>query len=96
MRKRRSTIDAMDKIAEIADPALLAGAAGASAFALTLLGGWLCLRALRGGGCRWRRAPRPTETTLRRWVCAECGVDAFATGRRPPRECKRSLRPAPL
>ncbi len=88
----------MESVAEM-PAALLAAAAGTAAFALTLLGGWLALRALRrpgSGRCHWRRAAQRPETALRRWVCADCGVDAWSAGRSPPRECKRSLRPAAL
>jgi len=42
--------------------------------------------------CRWSPEGGPEATRLTRWVCAACGVEAFTTGSRAPRECKRGLR----
>ncbi|MDF0602092.1 hypothetical protein P1J78_15230 [Psychromarinibacter sp. C21-152] len=59
----------------------------------------LTLRLLRGrrGGtaCRWKRDPRARDTLVR-WQCAACGVDAFTSDGRRPKECKRHMREARL
>ena len=53
-------------------------------------------RASVGGGdesCRWKKDHwwRPFSK-FDRWICRECGVDAYTRDRRPPKECKRILR----
>lgn len=47
----------------------------------------------RGGAskCGWRRADR-RGSSLQKWVCRSCGAEAYSTDRRPPKECKRSLK----
>ena len=59
---------------------------------------WRVVRQLRRRrglrACRWKRDG--SRAGMRRWHCAVCGVDAFGTGRRPPKECKRALKPGGL
>ena len=45
--------------------------------------------------CRWRRAAS-RHSAFRSWSCTRCRTEAFTRGRRPPQECKRGARPAPL
>lgn len=52
--------------------------------------------AVRTSRCRWKRDPRRRGVTLTRWQCIECGVEAFTSDRRPPRDCKKELREIPL
>jgi hypothetical protein len=73
--------------------------AAAAAAAVALFFAWLALRALlrrRARRCPWRRDALRAGTRLERWVCADCGVDAFTADGRPPKECKRALRSARL
>ena len=51
---------------------------------------------LRKLPCRWRRDGFRSRTRLVRWVCANCGVEAYAMGRSAPKECKRALRETAL
>ncbi len=60
-------------------------------------------RAVRNRGaapqrCRWRRVKnhRRRRPSLKAWSCRNCGIEAFAAGRRPPVECKRMCHPATL
>lgn len=47
----------------------------------------------QGRKCRWSRAPDTHRTShLERWLCESCGVDAYSTDGRPPKECKRMLK----
>jgi hypothetical protein len=48
-------------------------------------------------GCRWRVDKRRNPAvSLRRWVCADCGVEAYSADGKAPKECKRALRDARL
>lgn len=42
--------------------------------------------------CRWKRDNYRRATRLQRWVCRDCGVEAFSSDAAPPKECKRTLR----
>lgn len=67
--------------------------------------GWL-KRRFRSGGrgvvtrrglpCKWRNDKVRRTSGLRRWQCTVCGVDAFTSDGKPPKECKRGLREAQL
>ena len=46
----------------------------------------------REGPCRWNAAPGRSAANLDRWICLDCGIDAFTSDGRPPKECKRDLR----
>lgn len=49
---------------------------------------------LRGGGsCRWRRLAGDDSSPFVKWQCKVCAVEAFSTDNRPPKECKKSLKP---
>jgi hypothetical protein len=52
--------------------------------------------ARRSGGCRWRMDKRRDGVISTRWTCTTCGVEAYTQGDRPPKECKRALRPASI
>ncbi len=43
----------------------------------------------RRNRCRWKKDNFGRRGALNRFVCLECGVDAFLKGDKPPRECKR-------
>lgn len=45
--------------------------------------------------CRWQRDAE-SENSLERWRCENCGVDAFTSTGKPPKECKRQLKVALL
>lgn len=50
---------------------------------------------LRKGRCRWKRDPAQSALDkLPRWVCRECGADAYAKPGTRPATCKRALRSA--
>ena len=44
---------------------------------------WLAALSLRRRPCRWQRDRFPRGDTAGRWVCANCGVEAYAMGRKP-------------
>lgn len=46
--------------------------------------------------CRWKRDKWRPAASLDRWVCTRCGVDAYSSDGRPPKECKRELRETAL
>jgi len=46
--------------------------------------------------CSWRKGVNAPGRRSQMWVCRRCGVDAFSYDGRPPKECKRGLRPAAL
>jgi hypothetical protein len=56
--------------------------------------GWQVLRLWRkprrAQTCRWRKDG--ARAGMRRWRCAQCGIDGFSQGRKPPTICKRGLR----
>jgi len=43
--------------------------------------------------CRWRRdRSGPPRAGFTRWRCAACGVEAYSTDGRAPKECKRGVK----
>lgn len=46
----------------------------------------------RARRCRWNPARAAAGAQLSRWQCDECGVEAFSSDGRPPKECKRTLK----
>ncbi|MFT3973455.1 MAG: hypothetical protein QM699_08400 [Amaricoccus sp.] len=69
----------------------------AAACALVLAAGFAVRRRARARTrCRWKRGGFRHGTNLRHWICADCGVDAYTTTDRVPKECKRALRPVGL
>ena len=47
--------------------------------------------------CRWRLDKRRgRNAALQRWQCLACGVEAFTSDGKRPKECKRELRDARL
>jgi hypothetical protein len=46
--------------------------------------------------CTWRFDRRRHGVALQRWTCTSCGVEAFTQDERPPKDCKRALRPTAL
>ena len=74
------------------------------AVALSLLGFVLMVRRSRnknsgaaGNQCRWKKDRwRHGSIKFDRWICRECGVEAFSGDGRPPKECKRHLRKVTL
>lgn len=44
------------------------------------------------GSCRWQRDRKGDRPPFRSWHCNVCAAHAFATGRYPPRECKKMLK----
>ena len=66
---------------------------GVSLAVLALI--WLTRRRKRSA-CKWRRDMVPRENGLQRWQCGKCGVDAFTSDGRAPKECKRALRETQL
>ncbi len=80
--------DSHFQLSQTAVLALLAGAA------ILLFLGFLYLRfggARRGAECRWKRA-RDHRPPFRKWQCRTCGVEVFTSDRRPPKECKKTLK----
>lgn len=45
-----------------------------------------------GRACRWKRDGSRQGASLTRYVCATCGVDAYTSDGRAPRQCKRAYR----
>jgi hypothetical protein len=41
--------------------------------------------------CNWVRVQDEGRRPFTKWLCKSCGVEAFSTDRRPPKECKRDL-----
>lgn len=41
--------------------------------------------------CNWKRIAQKGES-FQQWQCRTCGVEAYSTDQRPPKECKRSLK----
>jgi len=66
-------------------------------FAVLSLGTILMLRRHRkskeGLLCNWRRLPTNDRPPFTHWQCHTCGVEAYSTDKRPPKECKRQLKP---
>lgn len=90
-------LDGLERVAGAPAPALAIGA-GILLMTIALLASKpFRSRTRRSLSCRWiPDRLQQKRDGLKRWICAECGVDAYTTGRRPPRECKRALRPPPL
>lgn len=42
-------------------------------------------------GCRWQRSRDHDRPGFRGWHCLACNALAYSSGRRPPRECKKTL-----
>ena len=42
--------------------------------------------------CRWKIDNFRAQDTLVRYVCQECGVDAYTSNGKPPKDCKRQYR----
>lgn len=57
-----------------------------------MAGPWRQGGAVPRAGCRWKTDRRRMKGAFTRWVCTDCGVEAFTTDDRPPKECKRALR----
>jgi hypothetical protein len=68
------------------------GAAGAHAAPLPMPARTLARSIRKGQPCRWKRDRLRPETRLVRWICTECGVEAFAMKGSTPRQCRRTLR----
>lgn len=58
--------------------------------------GYMLLPQRKRRPCRWKQEGNRSGTSLMKWRCRTCHAEAFAQGRRPPRECKRGLRVSPL
>lgn len=78
------------------EPRLAIYAGAAILAALLIAGGVVLLRKSRRRPCRWEKAPAKMGTGSTRWICRTFGIDAFSHDGRPPKECKRALRPWPL
>ncbi len=82
--------DSHFQLSQTAVLALLAGGA------ILLVLGFLYLRfggAGKGVACRWRRArDHDNRPPFGKWQCRTCGVEAFTSDRRPPKECKKTLK----
>jgi hypothetical protein len=47
--------------------------------------------------CRWRRNKRgPIRQGFTNWRCKACGVTAYSSDGKPPKECKRALKATSL
>jgi hypothetical protein len=46
--------------------------------------------------CHWKKSPDQPASTMGKWVCSACQEEALTSNRRPPRICKKNLKPAPL
>jgi len=57
---------------------------------------WRVLRPRRQQSCRWKTHRLQRREGMKRWQCMNCGVDAYGSGRKPPKECKRALREVSL
>ncbi|WP_169567579.1 hypothetical protein [Sneathiella limimaris] len=47
----------------------------------------------KGAACSWRHLPNRKTKALRKWQCKKCGIEAYSTDKRPPKECKKGLKP---
>lgn len=59
----------------------------------------LVFRSLSAGPsqkCRWKIDKTRPQDTLTRYVCQECGVDAYTSDARPPKNCKKQFRTGQL
>ena len=63
-------------------------------FGILMWQGWKLIHRRPRKTCKWRK--NGGKAGLRQWRCTVCGVDAFSQDRKPPRECKRMLRPTGL
>lgn len=54
------------------------------------------LRARRQRPCRWKKAARQTGGSLTEWRCRTCAAQAYSHDGKPPKDCKKALRVAPL
>ncbi|MGE0659946.1 MAG: hypothetical protein AB7O63_10660 [Reyranellaceae bacterium] len=43
-------------------------------------------------GCHWQRSRDHDRPGFRGWHCLACNALAYSSGRRPPRECKKTLK----
>ncbi|MBL4915660.1 hypothetical protein [Szabonella alba] len=49
-----------------------------------------------GSRCRWRREGFRHGTASTRWLCMACRAEAYSWDGKPPKDCKRDLRPTDL
>jgi hypothetical protein len=77
---------------EVFVPLALAGLGLAALALLMILARY---RVHRQPHCQWQRRPWG-RTRITRWECGACGVDAFTSTGRSPRECKRPCKEVPL
>ncbi|MDF3074077.1 MAG: hypothetical protein K0S54_1744 [Alphaproteobacteria bacterium] len=42
--------------------------------------------------CRWKRMPAKDRPSFVLWQCSICAVEAYSSGRQPPKECKKLLK----
>ena len=43
--------------------------------------------------CNWKRAQDESRPPFTKWQCKTCAMEAYSTDKRPPKECKRLLKP---
>jgi hypothetical protein len=46
----------------------------------------------KDGMCRWKAAPENNRQPFKKWQCQTCVIEAYTTGKRPPKECKKTLK----
>ena len=69
--------------------ALLVGLAVVLLLAALIL--WLRDSRFRGS-CRWKRIRERTRPPFTKWQCRDCGIEAYSSDKRPPKECKKLLK----
>jgi len=45
-----------------------------------------------GQKCKWKGVPEGNKSAFTKWRCKECLVEAYSTDKRPPKECKKTLK----
>lgn len=82
--------DSVFRLSQTAILALLAGAA------ILLFLAFLYLQFFartKGQSCRWKRIrDHRKRPPFKKWRCKTCLVEAYSSDRRPPKECKRTLK----
>lgn len=82
-----------DNVFRISQTAVLATLAGA---AILLFLAFIYLQFVapgKGKTCRWKRArDHKIRPPFKKWQCKTCLTEAYSSDRRPPKECKRTLK----
>ena len=88
------TIDFAGYVVSIAYPALAIGCAAVLLFAFIVQAFSALDRLLAVRGCRWSGKPKDNGDPFTKWRCKLCGIEAFSSDGKPPKECKQGLQKA--